>query len=424
MLGSANKSLTGAAEGLGARLKQLVKGTEEAATSGSSALKLPAELQGTRSSVDKVLKGLAAKDKTQGLRDLADLYSNDGMKRLAELQKAGALTKEEATLLNGHLTAKVNEHIAANLEQTIKEVQAETGDLAKVERVTVGDSGSSAKATGNPKAMTDNDRTVLVKVEKSSLETYAAKNGLTTAQADAKIQQIFADKLKKNVSGSLSKDAGFAKGGQDVGLGTYGGFGKTSGVKDAYTEGVTQTRAIPGKATEWTVADGVPGKGRNIGGQTMVDQHCLDKKELFGKLPEDPAKFKPTEFRDYGQMQAKAINPLVEGGKADVKSVAKAMGRESNLADRMDRLAKSPYEGHVKSLQEAGLPAQPPKLDPKLAQTAADINANPDKAMQILKRDGFVDANGLPDEAKFHAAVSQDINRFNTAIGPAPVVEG
>lgn len=364
---------------------------------------LPGNLAATRAAVDRVLKSPSP-------QEIAKLYSEGGMDRLAQLQKANHLTAEEARLLNSHLARQVNADINSGMKSTINQFEKETG--VKIDHAILGDSGSTARAGGNPKAKTDFDRTQVTKFNSEDVSSYATKKGISVEEANRELQQRFGNQLTENVDNRLRSN-GFSRGTTDLDYKTYNGIGNTAGQADAYPPGFTGSRqAVQGRGTVFEHGHGGEIKTHNISGQAVVDQHGLNTASVKGSLPENPTRFGADEFHDFSKQQVASA-----AGHDDVKSLAKAMGRESDLSGRLDRMASNPHGAEqLKSAgftNEAGQLAKPPQIDGQLAGIADEINKNPSEAMKILKSNGY-------DEKSFASAVKNEINNFHSALPDVP----
>lgn len=406
------KAFPNVAKGVGEMLEPVgkaIQGADDAVQAGSKSLKdrmtklfnpVPETLQPTRSAVSRVL---ASSDPS----DLAKLYSEGGMDRLANLQKAGALSAEEAKVLNARLANRVGQNIDNGVRDTMRQFEAETG--VKVKSSVVGDSGSSAKPGGNPKARTDFDSTHSTNFDKADLTGYAEQRSrdlgrtMSLEEANNELQAKFGQHLTENVDRNLRAD-GFSRGVDDIDYKTYSGIGKGSGPGDAYPPGYTGSRmAVQGRGKVFEVGEDGAIRSHDISGQAVVDQHGLNQQAVTGQLPTDPTKFGANEFKDFSAQQMKSVTE-----HSDVKSLAKAMGRESDLSGRMNAMAGNPASAG--QLQSAGLPTSPPKLDPKLVEISNQINRNPSQAMKVLEKNGFT-------EQSFGDAVRGDVTRYHSAIG-------
>ncbi len=363
---------------------------------------IPSNLAGTRAAVDRVLAAPTPKN-------IATLYSNGGMDRLAVLQKANGLSAAEAKVLNKELAKQVNSNINTGMKNTISQFEKDTG--VGIDHAILGDSGSTARSGGNPKIKTDFDRTQVTKFNQKNVAQYAEKNGLTVTEANAQLQEKFGAQLTDNIDTQI-RSSGFSHGATDLDYKTYNGIGKSAGQADAYPPGFTGSRqAVQGGGTIYERGPGGDISTRNISGQAVVDQHGLNTQAVTGTLPENPTRFGADEFHDFSTQQMKSVTE-----HSDVKSLAKAMGRESDLAGRIDRMASNPTGAQqLKSAgftNKAGALVTPPKIDKDLMKIAAEINKNPSEAMKIL--------HPKYTEQSFAAAVKQQIGNFHAALPSLP----
>jgi hypothetical protein len=96
---------------------------------------------------------------------------------------------------------------------------------------------------------------------------------------------------------------------------------------------------------------------------------------------------------------------------SDVKSLAKAMGRESDLSTRLNHVADGAGDPtYAKQLESAGLPDNPPQLDKNLVELSQKINKNPSNASQYLSDAGYNDDT-------YAAAVRDQIRQYHVGIG-------
>ena len=356
---------------------------------------LSEDLQATRSAVDRVL---ASNDQAE----LARLYSNGGMARLGELQASGNLSVAEASALNARLAPIVNQEIDSSTRLAIQQFQSRTG--VKVEQSIIADSGSSARQGANPKAYTDFDRTHVTRFKQDDLEQYALDHSLSVEEANQKLQNLYGNQLTDNLDTRL-RDAGFSQGKKDVNYNTYHGIGTDSGPVDAYGAGWTGQRTkLQGTANEYnTNAAGNIRSVRQITGTAVVDQHGLNVAQVTHELPPNPDKFSPGEFQLFSKQQVEAVN-----GHLDVKSVAKAMGRESDLATRVSSMSGN--DAYRAQLRSAGIPEETPVLSERLTGIAKEINARPSQADAILAQNHLT-------PTQFQNQVSAEIERYHTGIG-------
>jgi hypothetical protein len=288
---------------------------------------------------------------------IKNLYRNGGMNDLAKLEELGHITPESAKQLNQVLTNTVNKAIDQGTENAIKVFEAQTG--VKVERVYVGDSGSSAR--GGPRSVrTDFDRTGVPEFNAQTVNSYAAKNGLSQGEAEHELKQRFCDTHFDEVNQSL-KQSGLPGGASDVDYKTYNGIGSKAGNSDAYTYGVTTQRQSLGGTTKVVVPDEGGGAARTYetSGEAVVDADGLAKGRVEGALPDTPNQVTPAELPRVISKQAESA-----ANHTDVKSLAKATGRTE------------------KASRPLGI--DNPDLD-KLHDVTTQINQNPQQINRILQ---------------------------------------
>jgi hypothetical protein len=311
---------------------------------------------------------------------IKNLYRNGGMNDLAKLEELGHITPEAAKQLNQVLSNTVNKAIDKGTENAIKVFEAQTG--VKVERVYVGDSGSSAK--GGPRSVrTDFDRTGVPEFNEQTVHSYAAKNGLSQAQAEQQLKQQFCDTHFDEVNHSL-KDSGLPGGASDVDYKTYNGIGSNAGNADPYAYGVTSQRQSLGGKTRVYVPDesGRPAKTYETSGEAVVDADGLAKGRVDGALPDTPSKVTQDELPGVISKQAESA-----ANHTDVKSLAKAAGRTE------------------KASRPLGI--ENPDLD-NLHDVTRQINQNPQQINQILQ-----DNHLTP--AQYTGAVREGIKKAHEA---------
>ncbi len=399
-------------------MKLLPKNVAESLANCSKGVKGSSPKAPTKAIPKQVARDLKLVDKIIGSkqpspRDIAKLYSKGGMNRLAKLQQSGQITDAQAKALNAQLAKLMNEHIDEAMIQTIKDFEKATG--IKVKSAMLGDSGSSARSGGNPKLKTDFDRTHVTGFDPDSVAAQGRSN--------AELQEAFGKLLTKNV-GTKLKNAGFKGGVKDVDYKTYNGIGTGAGQSDAYPTGITGARQVVGAGKDYKITRAPDGEIATIeshktSGQAVVDQDVLNSMKRGNPFPvKEPAKFTPDEFKAYSAQQLKSA---IEHG--DVKTLAKAMFRESNLSDRMKRMANNPHG--AEQMKEAGFKnaagelATPPVVDEKLADLANQLNKNPSQAAEILKNS--TNAKGIPyTEESLADAFQREIKRLHNAIPDLP----
>ena len=383
------KVIGGGFQVAGKGLKYIMPGTSKAVSTwvGNAANKIGKAFQGEPvpqpiptahlDSVNRVLQNAIKNGDEEALKNL---YRNGGMNDLAKLEELGHIPPEAAKQLNKVLSDTVNKAIDKGTENAIKVFEAKTG--VKVERVYVGDSGSSAK--GGPRSVkTDFDRTGVPEFNEQTVNSYAAKNGLTQAEAEHQLKQQFCDTHFDEVNQSL-KEGGMPGGANDVDYKTYNGIGSNAGNSDSYSYGFTTQRQSLGGKTRVYVPDesGGPPRTYDTSGEAIVDADGLAKGRVEGALPDAPNKVLPSEQPGVISQQAKSA-----ANHTDVKSLAKAAGRTEK--------ASGP------------LKIDNPDLD-NLHDVTTQINQNPQQINQILQ-----DNHLTP--AQYTGAVRDGINKAHEA---------
>ena len=366
------------------------------------------ELQASKDLVTKLLQTKNA-NPLENADLIAQIYSNGGMKKLAQLQAAGLISKEEAAALNAQLHPLLNRHIDLGTYNAIKQFQEKTG--VRINKLLVSDSGSTAKMGsrfdpaqlknyaesrgmtldeaskelqskyGNPKCNTDRDVTVVPDFVKGDVEQYALDHGISTEDAYYKLHNLCTNNIRDNVNKTLIRK-GFQGGINDVKFQTYAGFGTASGRIDSYSAGFSsRATETSGVAKQWVNDDmGNPTSlgGRQVSGSAAVDQNNLNLKTFTGELPIDPDKFSPKEFANYSGQQVTAVMQ-----STDPKTVAKAVVRQVKLGDMVDHMSGDALGSE--QLAGAGITRVPPPMNLKVVQLAEEIAANPDNADELLR---------------------------------------
>ncbi len=314
---------------------------------------------------------------------ILDLYRNGGMKDLAELERLGHIPPDAAKQLNKTLTNSVNKTIDKGTVSTIDKFQQIHPEV-KVNRVNIGDSGSSAK--GGPRSVrTDFDRTCVPEFDPKSIETYAAQNGISPGEAERQLKREFCDVHFYEVDSALKNTndgLGLPNGAEDVDFKTYDGIGSNAGNSDAYSYGFTTQRQALGGKTKVFVPDGKGGVDSfETSGQSLIDADGLQKTRIEGGPPPDPNKIVPKDAPGTLSLQAQSAN-----GHSDAKSLAKAFGRADDAADMLQ--------------------IQNPKMD-NLRDVADQIRANPQKVNEILEAANLT-------EKEFVEQTREAINEVNS----------
>jgi hypothetical protein len=357
----------------------------------------------TRSMVDKVL---ASDDPADVIR----LYRAGGMTKLGDLQAAGHLTPTEVAVLNSRLGCIVNDQVGDATQLAIRQFQSRTG--VRIDQTIIADSGSSARGP-NYKAFTDYDRTHVTRFNQADLEQYAIDHQISVEEANHNLQSLFGNQLTDNVDNNM-RSLGFFRGTEDIHYSTYNGIGAGAGQMDAYGAGVTGANTkFKGTGTEYNInCAGNVTSVRNITGTAVVDQHGLNVAEVTGELPSNPDKFSPDEFVHFSNQQVLAVQNY-----SDPKSMAKALIRQSELAQKVEHAAGN--SAYTDQLRDAGYPMDangnplpPPQLDNDLVAVADAIKKNPGQTNQILAANNFTNAS-------FRDAVAQELVSFHNGIGGA-----
>ncbi|MEI7768279.1 MAG: hypothetical protein WCJ97_12670, partial [Phycisphaerae bacterium] len=343
-------------------------------------------------------------DGEAGQAAVNDLYKDGGMKKLADLERTGAVTPAQAAQINKQITNTVNESVDKATKNTINEMN-EAG--VKVKEVLVGDSGSSAgRSPGARSLKTDGDRTILVQFDKDSLEEYARKSNMTPAEAHDHLNKIYTEVHNKNMDIELAKkgltpdDVGaksYSGMSGDVGSGLpsgshAGAAASEAGLKikppdDSYGSGFTGARqSAQGKVT---VYNGQTGASHTASADAIMDQTQMNKAKFGGKPDFDPNRMTKPEFHEIINQQQKTLEDLAKEGHSgfiDPKSAAKAVNR-FNLAQQ-------------------GLHTSVPPPTSNFNSIASQIGKNPQSMPQILKANGMTEAQFNAMATKYVKSIS------------------
>ena len=344
-----------------------------------------------RQAVDGV-EEVAARDGIEAAAKAADpdkisyLFRDGGREQLAQLEALGKISKAEAAVINRVMDEQVGGSIQGGVAEAAKQWDsAATG--VHLERVMLGDSGSSAAASmGKTRSvLTDFDRTVVGVFDPDDVAEYAAKRGISPAQAYQQLNQQLTDSATEQIGKQMPR--GITAADADVKL--YSGIGTGAGQKDAYATGFTATRqSVQGSGTVFQ-----PGGGSyRTSGQAVVDEADLMKAAVGEPVPFTQPSFPASEFPQVAQQQMASL-----AKSTDPKTVAKAYDRLLVMAGR-DEVAAT------------GLTA-----NPQLAELAREIVRTPqmDKGtVALLARHGYT-----PES--FAAAVSGDGGRLAAGITSA-----
>jgi len=376
---------------IGKGLKHVMPGTSRAVTGfvSNAADKISKFFKGApapkpipTARLDSVNRALQSALKKGDEKAIMNLYKNGGMKDLSKLEQLGHITPAEAKQLNAILSKNVSQAIDKGTVNSIRTFEKNTG--VKVNRVNIGDSGSSAKGGGTRSVKTDFDRTSVPEFDKKSVESFAARKGITPAEAERQLKKEFSKTHFNEVDQSL-RDSGMPGGANDVDYKTYDGIGSGAGNSDAYSYGFTTQRQAVGGKTKVFVPDKAGGaRSYETSGQALVDADGLQKIRTGGGIPGEPNKIVPKELPSVISQQAQSA-----ASHNDVKSLAKALGRTEKAAQ--------------------GLQINNPAMD-NLSQLGKQLRDNPQKTNEILKGAGMT-------EKEFVEKARSAINEVNGAAG-------
>jgi hypothetical protein len=390
------------------------------------------DLQATKDLVTKLLQ-IKGSTPIENSDLIAQIYSKGGMNKLAQLQAAGLISKEEAAALNAQLHPLLNRHIDVGTYNAIKQFQEKTG--VRIKSLLVSDSGSTAKMGsrfdadqiqnyadshgmtvdeaskelqskfGNPKCNTDRDVTVVPDFVKGDVEQYAIDHGISTEDAYYKLHNLCTNNVRDNVNRTLISK-GFQGGIKDVKFQSYAGFGTASGRIDSYSAGyASRATETNGVAKQWTtdkMGDPTSLGGRQVSGATAVDQNNLNLKTYTGELPPDPDKFSPDQFANYSEQQVTAVMQ-----STDPKTVAKAIVRQVKLGNTVNHMAGDKFGSEL--LANAGINQPPPPMNSNLVKLAQAIADNPDNADQLLLQ-------AQTSKEQFQRFSFYQLQKFNNAL--------
>jgi len=332
----------------------------EAAEAGGKAARVVEEIADPKlaKKADDMRKALASGDTDVVLK----LYEKHGMKDLAELEKLGHISKEEAIRLNAALSKTVDRAVDRGTRETL-DLWEKGNPGVRLKEVLVADSGSSAVKGKTRSVLTDFDRTTVPVFDADDVRQYAANRGITPAQAHQELTNQFKSIHEKAVGDALPGGLNA----KDVDYKSYGGFGAKAGQSDAYPSGFATTR----QATQGTTTVYPPGGGRPhpASREACVDQWDMEIAKHGGPGPaEIGPRIAPQEFPGIAHEQVKAI---VE--KGDPKSVAKAVDRLAYMGQR----SEVRVTGHA--------------MDEGLVQIAAQVKKNPQDVAGVLERAGVTE---------------------------------
>jgi hypothetical protein len=327
--------------------------------------------------------GIDAAARAVDPRKITYLFKEGGRENLAQLEALGKISKSEAAVINRVMDEQVGGSIQRGVSEAATQWDAKATGVT-LERVVLGDSGSSAAAAAGKtrSVLTDFDRTVVGVFNPDDVAKYAAERGISPAEAYKQLNQQLTDSATAQISRQMPGK--LTVGDADVKL--YSGIGQSAGQKDAYAAGFTSTRqAVQGNGTVFR-PDGVTYR---TSGQAVVDEADLMRSAVGEQVPFAPPSFPASEFPQVAQQQ---LASLAKSG--DPKTVAKAL----------DRLIVMTGRNEVAS---TGLAA-----NPQLADLARQIVRNPqmDKGtIALLARNGYT-----PET--FATAVTEESGRLAEGI--------
>ncbi len=331
---------------------------EEAAGAAGRAEKAALEAVADPKLASKADELRAALDTTDGDAVLR-LYQDHGMKKLAELERLGQISAQEAARLNDTLSKAVDGAVDRGTREALDLWEKDRPGV-RLKEVLVGDSGSSAVKGKARSVLTDFDRTTVPIFDPSDVRQYATNRGMTPAQAHQDLTNQFKSIHEKAVGDALPGGLSV----EDVDYKSYGGFGSKAGQADAYPSGFATTRqATQGRTTVYPSGGGPP---RAASREAIVDQWDMEIGVHGATAPaEIGPRIAPQEFPGIAQEQVKAI-----AEKGDPKSVAKALDRIAYLTERSELRVT----GH--------------SMDEGLARLAAEVKRSPQDVGDVLERAG------------------------------------
>jgi hypothetical protein len=311
------------------------------------------------------LKQLTDPKRAVAAEHVLKFVNGGGMQKVAQLEALGHAPAGQVQSLVKVVTAEVDGAVTEGAKQAYGAWNRTAGRESgvRVARVLVGDAGSSSSGALRS-AATDADRTFWAVFEKNDLAAYAAKNGVSEAEAAMQLNKAFAGTADDSVQSALKlRNIDPAK----VDYKTYSGFGRSAGPADTYPTGDALVRqAVGGRTTvvSQTAEGGL--QAYRSSGQTLTDEYLF----ATGNASAAP-RIATAELGPLAQRQVESI-----AAHTDVKSVAKAL----------TRLA------YVDGRSEVGAAAGGRAMDPLLKALAQQVRSNPQEAANILRRAGLSEA--------------------------------
>jgi hypothetical protein len=299
-----------------------------------------------------VRRALSLSDPIERAKAIRKLYQEGGMSDLAELERLGRISGDEANLLNKAVTDETQQAVRSSMPDSIRSFEQDT--TVDIEEVLIGDSGSSARLGGPRSVKTDADMTTMVRFNEQSLQRYANNHyGGDVEAAREQLSKSFIEYQNRNVAERLGHNGLQAS---DVDYKAYNGFGDGAGHSDVYPEGHVLTRqSTQGRTTVFRRNSSGDIVHHETSGQAMVDQYKLDKLEAPGgqDVSLDDVSISPQDAKQLiaKQIQA-ASDPNISAekmAKALLRldkgtSVLSENGVPPQLLDIAKRLRSSPQE--------------------------------------------------------------------------------
>jgi hypothetical protein len=326
---------------------------------------------------------------------VAELYTNGGMKDLADLQKKGYIPPEAARQCNRLIKSQVDQSIREGTRGAIYSTQEQT--QVRITEVIVGDSGSSAK--GFPTRLpTDADRTLIPQVNQEDLRRYAWRKNISMEEAYNDVSRILKENHTSHVNHSLSSRGqirmpdGTTRGlsANDVDFASYDRIGAASGQGDSYPSSFTNARqAASGTGEVYKVnPDNSIRQPYKTSGQAVVDQNQLNN-ATYGtsRFELDPVRLNPQDTQPVLKQQ---LESLFKGDHAsDPQYVAKTVERWQKQATvgqfsvNKDGISDFTAAASRKSVEQ---------MNPRLVNTARqirNIKSDPGAIDTIVRQNGY-----------------------------------
>jgi len=327
---------------------------------------------------DALESALSIKDPARRAEQIKALYKDGGVKKLAELEKAGKLSAKQAAEINKVVTGEVNDAVTSSTTKTMKDFRVAGKDGIRVEvegvkvkDVMVGDSGSSARPGKGRSILTDHDRTTYVSFDNDSLVEYARRNDISIEEAHKRLNKTFVDQQQANLDRALQA-RGLEPG--DVEQKIFSSIEKKGGKvasgsvdSDVYPSGYTATRqAVQGKTEIYAVDRGQVKTPYTSSGEAMTDRMVMDGHNKSVDINKGPVIGGDPKAR---LEEAKLLATNQSESLAGISSAEKA-------AKALERIDKSA------ALADCG------RVPPELADTARQLRNNPQETLARLGSEG------------------------------------